>query len=81
MKGVVECVVFAYIVTIVAAYDDGVSTSINVARCRLDCFDMLPAYHHDTCEYSREDYCQLVGECQKVCAYILAAVTNCVPFS
>jgi hypothetical protein len=68
MKSFVNSIVaFACIVTIVAGYDDdGVSTSIFVARCRLDCFDMLPAYHHDTCEYSREDYCQLVGECQKV---------------
>jgi hypothetical protein len=68
MKSFVCSVAFPYmLVTIVAAYDDSVSTSISVARCRLDCFEMLPTYHHDTCDYSREDYCQLVGECQQVC--------------
>lgn len=59
-------VIVAWSIACISAYQGDASAALYAAQCRLRCFAaMTPTYHHDTCEYSREDLCGLQDECVK----------------
>jgi hypothetical protein len=48
----------------VSGFHDYETAALYAARCRLECFkEFTPTFHHQTCEYSREDLCRLQREC------------------